>query len=612
MNANPSGDWLVALLSLAVAVAVLRLLWRQWRGPQRARGWWLALLLILQPLSAWLLYRSLVPPPLAVRSGTLTVLTAGATRAQLAATTRGEALVALPEAPEPGDAEAVPDLATALRRHPGTARIQVIGDGLEARDRDAVGGIALAFEPATLPTGVTGLWTPSRIAAGDGFGIGGRVSGVDGGSIELIDPSGQRVAAARLSDAGVFELDGTARAAGLATFNLQVFDAEHEPVERLAVPLQVTDPPAPRVLLLGGAPNPELRALRRWIGDAGMPLHAQIAVGAGVQLGDRPLPMTVDGLAEFDLVVLDERVWTGLGDTRRQALLAAVRQGLGLLLRVTGPLPARTRAQLDALGLAADAGTATTALTLPQPEGLDEAGLRARLGGGSEDAPLDLELVAAPPPRLLRRDLRFEGAAAVPLRGPAGSDWMYWKAHGRGRIGVSTLVDSYRLPLSGRGDLHAELWSAAFAALARGTAQPPRVDPGAREGHRVRICGVGEAASVTAPDGSTSTLLPDPAAGPERCAGYWPRVPGWHRLLQDGEAWPFHVRPSGEAPGLRAAALREGTLALAGGDASPNAADGIVLVQRRGASWPWWLAWLGSVALLWGLERWRRGLVVAG
>lgn len=612
MNMYPAGDWLVALLSLAVIVAVARLLWRQWRGPQRARWWRLALLLALQPLSALLLYRSLVPPPQAVRSGTLTVLTAGATRAQLAATTSGEALVALPEAPEPGDAEAVPDLATALRRHPGTARVQVIGDGLEARDRDAVAGIALSFEPAPLPVGVTGLWAPSRVAAGDGFGIGGRVHGADGGSVELIDPSGQRVDAIELSEEGAFELDGTARAAGLATFSLRVFDAEHEPVERLTVPLQVVDPPAPRVLLLGGAPNPELRALRRWIDDAGMPLHAQIAVGAGVQLGDPPLPMTADALADFDLVILDERAWAGLGEARRQALLAAVRQGLGLLLRVTAPLPARTRAQLGALGMTTSGGDATAALRLPQPVGLDEAGLRARLGDGREDAPLDLELAAAPPPRLLRRDLRFDGDGAVAVRGPAAEPWMYWKAHGRGRFGVSSVVDSHRLRSLGRGDLHAELWSAAFAALARGTAPPPRFDPGAREGHRVRICGVGEAASVTAPDGSTVTVLHDPAAGPERCAGYWPRVPGWHRLVRDGDAWPFHVRASGEAPGLRAAGLREGTLALAGGDASPHAADGIVLVQRRGTSWPWWLAWLGSVALLWGLERWRRGLVVAG
>ncbi|MCF7221196.1 carboxypeptidase regulatory-like domain-containing protein [Marilutibacter chinensis] len=605
---------LVALLALAVVIAWARLLSRQWRGPARSHGWRLALLLALQPLCALLLYRTLVPPPVAVRSGTLTVLTAGASRVQLATSEQGEVLVALPEVPVFGDAEAVPDLATALRRHPGTARIHVVGAGLDARDLTAVEGFPLVFDPAPLPTGVTGLWLPDEVAAGDVFTVSGRVNGVEGGSVELIDPAGQRVDDTGLEEDGAFTLDATVRAPGIATFALRVRDAAGEPVETLDVPLSIADAPAPRVLLMAGAPNPELRALRRWAEDAGMALHAQLAVGGGVQLGDPPSPMDAETLRGFDLVVLDERAWASLGETRRTSLLAAVREGLGVLLRATGPLSRQTREQLAALGLPVSAGTGTVALALPHSEGLDEATLRARLGNGSEDAPLDVELAAAPPPRLLRRDLRIGTDAAVPVSGIAGSPWLYWRAEGRGRIGITTLVDSYRLPLSGRGDLHGELWSTAFATVARAAGMPPRFEADPREGVRTRICAVADDAMAVAPDGTATPLLIDPLAGPGRCAGYWPRTPGWHRLRQGADSWPFFVRAAGAAPGLRAAERRDRTLQRVGDVVLPPAAtrDTGATAARRGASWPWFLAWVASIAALWGLERWRRGIRMTG
>ena len=45
-------------------------------------------------------------------------------------------------------AERVPDLATAIRRHRGTRDIVVVGEGLAARDRDAVRGFPLRFDAA--------------------------------------------------------------------------------------------------------------------------------------------------------------------------------------------------------------------------------------------------------------------------------------------------------------------------------------------------------------------------------------------------------------------------------------------------------------------------------
>lgn len=594
---------LAAVLALAVLLAWVRLLLRQRHSPSRA--WRLALLLLLQPACAALLYFTLMPPLLRTEAGTMTVLAAGATRAQLAAHAQGDVLVALPEAPALGGAEPAPDLATALRRHPDTARLRVVGAGLDARDRDAARGLALAFEPPPLPRGLVRLDAPARVAAGAGFHVAGQAHDLADGEARLLDPAGQVVDAMRVDEGGAFRLAGAARASGPVLFSLLVLDAAGREVEAAEVPLWVADDQAPRVLLLAGAPNPEFRQLRRWATDAGVSLHADAGVGGGVGLGDGPAPTTAEALAAFDLVVLDERVWAALGEARRAALLQALSGGTGVLLHTNAALPGTVRRQLEAFGLESSADASTAPVRLPAPG--DAGMLRARLGPGSADAPFDPALADEAPPELTRRALRPVAADAVPLlHDAAGTPFAWWRAEGRGRIGLWTLTDSYRLALAGRADLHAELWSAAFAVLARPNANAsPQFEAAPRVGRRTATCGLEEeGVQALAPDGAIVAVLVDPATGPARCAAYWPQAPGWHVLRSGDAAWPLHVRAANAMPGIEAAALREETLRLVG-EGAPGEVKTAAGPLRRGPSWPWFLGWLLAAGALWWLERSR-------
>ncbi|HEY0503811.1 MAG TPA: carboxypeptidase regulatory-like domain-containing protein [Lysobacter sp.] len=595
------------VLALAAALAMARIGWRQWRAApaQRSRAWRIAALLLAQPLCAALLFFALWPPIAPGEAGTLVVATAGSTSEQLRALAPGDALVALPEAPTLPDAERVPDLATALRRHPGSRQLRVVGAGLEARDRDAAQGLALAFTPAALPRGVAELEGPHRVAAGARFTVGGRVAGLGEGHAELLDPGRQRVDRVALSPDGRFVLSATARVPGASAFTVRVRDAAQRAVESVEVPLQVEATSPPRVLLLAGAPGPEVKYLRRWARDAGLPLHAQLAVGGGVQLGDAPLALDAATLGRFDVAVLDERAWSSLGDGARAALATAVRNGLGLMLRVTGPLSDAERRRLAALGFVVDAGRDSTAFKLVARE--DEAE-RARIGPGTRDAPRVHDAELDELPSLSRRTLRIAAADGVEWTRDAQALGT-WRALGRGRIGVWTLTDSYRLVLAGRSDLHAELWSDALATLARPAAVAPfAIDGEAREGQRVALCGLAAQAQVIAPDDAAVALLRDPATGSRACAAYWPRVSGWHRLQSADRSQLFHVRARGEAPGLRAGEMREATLRLASQPRATATAHGDA-PRHPGSRWPWWLACLLASVGLWWLERSRLGRV---
>lgn len=622
MNALSAGDLLSAqalvalLLALAAVSAMARTLRRQHRAEPaaRSRAWRVAALVLAQPLLAGLLYAALWPPRLPGQAGSLVVATAGAADAALDAAP-GDARVRLPEAPHGQVGERVPDLASALRRYPHSRRVRVVGAGLVARDRDAVRGHALDFAAPPLPRGIVGVWTPARIGEGETFAVHGRAQGLDGGAVELLDPAGQRIDRAVPDADGGFALDAVARVAGRAEFVLRALDARQRPVERLALPLSVEAEPPPRVLLLAGAPGPELKYLRRWASDAGIKLHTQLAVGAGLQLGDAPLRIDAATLAGFDALIIDERAWDALAPAQRGALATALRDGLGVLLRVTGPLSPALRAQLRGFGLEPGAGGDSAPLRWPA-ERYDEAALRARLGPGSADAPHSREQAPAALPVLTRRTLALDAPALQPLgRDADGRAFAAWRAAGQGRIALWGLGDSFRLVLAGREDAHAQLWSRALSALARprGDARA-RIDGSLRVGERVRLCGVGACAQVAAPDGSRIELLPDPAAGSPACAGYWPTQAGWHSLAQGGRSQDFYVRALDDAPGLRASELREATMALAlrsrpaaGGNAGAASTAG-----ERGSPWPWFAAWLALCAAAWWFERSRLGRAAAG
>lgn len=573
------------VLAMAALLACSRLLYRHLRRDRTLPSNALRLYLLLpaQPALAALLYLGLFPPAQPIAAGTMTVLTAGA---RTASDTLDALRIALPEAPADPDAEAAPDLATALRRHPGVTDLRIVGAGLEARDLDAARGHALHFDGQPPATGIVALEAPASVATGNAFAVRGRIAGFPNAEVELLDPAGQRMARTTMADDGRFSLQGTTRGAGLATFRLRLLDAAGRTRETLPLPLQVVAPPPPRLLVLAGAPDPELKYLRRWAVDAGIQLHTRVGIGAGLVLGDAPLALDADTLRRFDAVLLDARSLQALTDGETRALTAAVRAGLGLLLRIDGPLSSGARARLRGWGYALEDGARMESVRLAFPV-------------AGQDAPA-----------LARRALRVQAADALTLLPDAKRQPIaWWRPLGRGRIAVTALADSFRLPLAGHGDTHARLWSGLLAAIARTPDSPstPSLPSPVWPDQRAVFCGLMGEPSVLAPDGTTLPLAVDPATGAHRCAAFWPRQAGWHLLRQGDAQIPFPVLPAETGLAWQAQRRFDATSALvaARADAPDPAAAAGAGRPQRGPSWPWLAAWLLLAACCWWLERRR-------
>ncbi len=555
-------------LLLIVAATALGL----WRA--RRKGWsdpafW------LQPVAALLLVMTLLPLSISVDGSTLTVLTPGTSAEQRRALPWFAPLAALPGAEAPLRADAAPDLATALRQHPQTTALRIVGNGLPPRDQTAVGEHASRFDGAP-EFGIVALEAPSTAKLGTQIVIGGRVA-KPGSRVALHDPSGVQVDVATLDGQGGFRLSTVARATGAVQFELRAFDAADMLIDHAAVPLIVTAGERLSVRYRAGTPDADAKYWRRWAQDAGLTVAYRAGLSAGVQLSADNAELTPETLAVSDLVVIDDRAWLQLAADEKAALLAAVERGLGLILKASGPLDTAVAAEWAALGFA------TTPLEAPSLPTLDRR-LAMRERAGFTAAPLSIGESTQITP-LLRAD---DGALLAARH-----------ARGAGRIAVWRLLDSYRLVLAGEAARYAALWGDTLAQLSRPLpplSVGPQLPSEAWVDERATLCGLGAAASLLSPDGQTLPL----SVRADGCAAAWPGESGWHSLQTGADSWPMFVRAADDARGLRSRRDGEATRRLQREPATDAAPVPIEVPLPR---WPWFLVWLIVVSLLWWRER---------
>jgi hypothetical protein len=358
---------------------------------------------------------------------------------------------------------------------------------------------------------------------------------------------------------------------------LRVIDDSQRVVENIDVPLLTEAEPPLRVLVLSGAPSPELKYLRRWALDAGVELRSETLVRPGVRVLRSSASLAPDVLRQLDLAILDERAWRSLGAAGKSHLTDALRDGLGVLIRVTGTLSQRDRDELQALGFDVR----------------------------NTDLPRSTRLVNVTT-ALTRRPLQVAAADGVPLLSNDHAEPLaLWRAEARGRVALWWLSDSFRIALDGSSAAYGSLWSHALTtvARARGIREPAFSDAAPRMNQRQVICELDADARVWAPDGKRIPLLRD-ASG---CAAYWPENAGWH-VLSTGEGdRPFHVRAADEAPALAANELRTATAAIAAIRTKQTGMQSIGDVP--GSPWPYLLACLAALAGTWWLERSKAGSV---
>lgn len=602
MNASAVNVWSALALALIVVIASVRQLRGNTAHPGRTWS-----VVALQVIAATLLYFCLVPPTRQQPATGLVVLGIDADKAGVLPASAGPLLL-LPEASDVPGAQRVPDLATALRQHPA-ATLSLVGAGLAARDRDALLPGDVRWQQVPAPRGWIALQPPADVAPGARFEVRAQANGVAHARAELLDPADSVVDRTDVAEDGRVKLSGVARAEGRSVFQLRLLDADGHVVDSVPVPQQ-TLPAAPiRLLVRASAPGPELKYLRRWATDAGLRVQVQADTGAGVSVGDGVVPLDAVSLARSDLLLLDERSLAALSTAQFAAVRQALRDGMGVLVRSAGAPSPSARQRLRDLGLPLLGDGSSHTLILP---GDGEAALlAARRGplaagtlptGDGEEA--DRSSHSAPLPALEALALQVPGGSAL-LQNHDGKPIGGWRAIGKGRVGLLPLTDSWRWVLAGRDDRHGELWSGVVATLARAQGGDDALwspQPISWAGERQALCGVQAPLLVFNEGGDGVSLVVDGATSTLRCAGWWPRDAGWQRLQHgDSIVWRYVFDPK-EAPALHRQAMIDATSQALASSTPMNTS---AMQPVPGSRWPWWLAFVLCVSLMWWLERRR-------
>ncbi len=571
------------LILFALLLCIARMSWNFFRTAKQLRphAWRIFALISLQCASAALLYVSLFPPMQQIAAQRLLILSANATASAIKL--GNGRVLALPEAPVFAGVERVADLASALRKYPGVSSVDIIGDGLPLRDIDAARNLAVTYSPTKLPEGIIDLAWSEQILPGMRWWLSGRVNTSIPMVIELVDPANGVVDRTQTDKHGSFKLSDTARAAGQMNYQVRIVDAKNKVRETVLLPLLVERVKPLRVLSLAGGPNPELKYLRRWASDAGIALESRVELGSGMQIQTANSAISAASLREVDVLILDERAWSTMSASNKNAVLESLNAGLGLVLRITGSISGSTSNELRQLGFSVTDSAITQGVRLAETQGK--------------------QLL----PELSRRPVRVQSRdAMVLLQTDKAEPLAIWRAQGQGRIALWWLTDSYKLALSNATDRHGQLWSEAASTLARARVQSAITSrqPHAWANQRSVFCGLSETASMQEPSGQISPLLVETQGQNKTCAAFWPRQLGWHTLSSNTNRLQVYVRANSEAVGLKAHALREANMQLLGHRIPQNKPT---TIAAPGQHWPYFLFWLLFTALLWVLERSKWG-----
>ncbi len=574
------------IAAIVLAVIATPSAWRAWRRVHRHRG----LLVIGQFVLAGALFVMWWAPDAETSRERWVVLTARVEAKDFARIGAHDRVIMLPEFDgalpdarssdlDPTQVARVPDLATAKRRLPAPTAVRVLGAGLTARDREVATDMTVQFDAPPPVTGIVELIAPEPTLAGREFTVRGRVQGGRDQTLELRDPADVVASRTKLDDSGEFILTGTAKAPGRVLFELQRRDGEDKVLERLPVPVVVEPGVAIKIALLAGGPQPEQKYLRRWAADAGIDLRASIALSDRVDLLQGQARLDAESLRQLDLLMIDERAWSRLAPAQKIEIERAVRDGLGLLLRATGPLPSRVATDWAAYGFKVESADLSQGISLATDAG-----------------------ETASETTFTRRPIAVTANESISLlRASDDRDLAVWRPHGLGRVGLWWLDDSYRLVLDGQAPRFGGLWSRATQTLARARGPASAITPTlARVNERAVLCGLAPDARITEPALDAQPLSVENLSKDEACAAFWPRNSGWHAIDSANTTVPFYVYAKDEAPALFATTDARKTRELTSTSEAPSTD-----ASRNPHDWRLFafLAWLLLSALLWWLER---------
>jgi hypothetical protein len=450
--------------------------------------------------------------------------------------------------------------------------ITVTGDGLHPDHWPLLAGRRLEWVAPEPRTRLAALSWPRRAWLGEPVVIGGTIAGGDSLDVSLTGPAGERDS---VRTTGAFAITVVPRATGEAAWSIAVGGGSPDTLS-----MEVREPPRLRVVIVAARPDFELPALARRLEAQGAAVILRTRLTASdvrtVRYGqaDAGDPFAPDALAALDLLVLGDGAEATLPGAVRERILAAVREGLGVLQIVSAPRDRGPLFPFEAVRLRDAEQRALITLD------------SAQLPGRVPIAPVTLN-----GGKVLATDTDDAAVARAVVVG-------------RGRIVAARVLAPSRWSLNGQPAAEATWWARVAGAAVRQPTGQWMVSESAlvRVDEPVRLAWLGDTAGITTliEGDVTDTVHWTTADSLGGEVVLWPRVAGWLTLTRAEDTLRVMARRAADHEVIAAAARRraaESAVAAPVGEGPP--ADPL---PREVPRWPFAVALLGAAAMVW-----RRG-----
>ncbi len=425
----------------------------------------------------------------------------------------------------------------------GIRQVNILGHGPAPGELEAAGTLKLAFHPDTPKEGFAAANWPKRMVSGQAFTVQGQYLNPGSKPVKLVLKGlGTSLDSVSLNKGTTnFSLTSVPRQSGRSLFSLLAIRGR-DTLSKDDLPVLIQPEQKPAILVLSSSPDFENRFLKEWLGQQAYPVAVRSRSSkerSAVEYFNQERinldVLTEQVLAKFDLLILDQDELKLLRPAELNALQRQVRSGLGLLLRADssyrGSLVNFGTQKFNGKSLNINVNTAKALSALSA----DNPSVLSAMPGSQPVAYANTQYLVA----------------AVQLRGA-------------GRLGITTLKDSFQWLLSGQKPDYAAFWSALISRTARAAESGPRweVSPALPvPGERLSIALY--SGSITPQPITVNNTGLSPEQGqlnPTSWKGfYWASSPGWQELSSGTEQSEFYVFYPSQWQSLRALQRIEST-----------------------------------------------------
>jgi len=427
----------------------------------------------------------------------------------------------------------IPDLPYFLKSNPNIRKLKLYGYGLNKAELAQLKGYRVSFHPAANPTGIIAANWPGKLKTTEVWQVQGTYQNSGMEPVKLLFKGlGKTVDSIEIGakSSQPFSFKTTPKHTGKAVYEL-VSLQKTDTLAKEPVPMQVGDETPMKVLIMASFPDFEYKFLKNWLyqNQYQVAFRSQISKNkyAFDFLNLDSLNLTrinSPSLKKFDILIIDEEELAAISPDERSSIALAVKNGLGLLIRVANLKASTTLgSRFSRFESSALKGKL---LNLKLPE--DNSKLTA--------LPIEQGLFLKP-----------EYTDQPLILDTSGKTLVNSNIDGYGKVLASTLSSTFHWLLSGKKNDYAAYWSALLASAARKRNNMLTIDifpqfPAINQ--KIKII-ADLAASGQVPTLKIDSILLSPRQNMvlpfQWDAFYWPQKPGWTYLEVNQNVEPIYI-----------------------------------------------------------------------